>query len=298
MGYLWIVTVLWAFSFSLIGVYLSGHVDSYFAVFSRVFLSSLIFLPLIRWSRVSAGLAVKLMIIGGIQLGLMFIFFYNSFAFLSVAEVVLFTVFTPIYITLLYDLARRRFTFWYLVTAMAAVAGAAVIRYNPLSADFVTGFLLVQAANMCFALGQVAYKKLMENRERTGLEVLPQRSVFGFFYLGALAVAAAGWLVWGDMTMMPATAVQWGVLLWLGVGASAAGYFLWNKGATMVNPGALAIMNNALVPAGLVVNLVIWNQEVNLLRLIIGGSLILFALWFNESRVKPAVESRSGWASA
>ncbi|MFW5930972.1 MAG: carboxylate/amino acid/amine transporter [Desulfosalsimonas sp.] len=292
MGYLWFVTVLWAFSFSLIGVYLSGHVDSYFAVFSRTFLASLMFLPLIRWPRVSLGLAVRLMVIGGVQLGLMFICFYNSFSFLSVPEVVLFTVFTPIYITLLYDLLKRRFTLWYLGTAAVAVVGAAVIRYNPLGQDFAAGFLLVQASNICFALGQVAYKKLMEKREESGLDVLPQHSVFGFFYLGALIVSVAGWLIWGDFSMMPATSVQWGVLLWLGIAASGIGYFLWNKGATMVNQGALAVMNNALVPAALVVNLLIWNRDEHLLRLLIGGGLILFALWFNESWVKPRVEQR------
>ncbi|MFP4571714.1 MAG: EamA family transporter [Desulfobacterales bacterium] len=292
MGYLWFVTVLWAFSFSLIGVYLSGHVDSYFAVFSRTFLASLMFLPLIRWPSISFALAFRLMAIGGIQLGLMFICFYNSFSFLSVPEVVLFTVFTPIYITLLYDLLRRRFTLWYLVTAAVAVAGAAVIRYNPLSQDFAAGFLLVQAANICFAVGQVAYKKLMEKRGEAGLDVLPQHSVFGFFYLGALIVSVAGWLIWGDFSMMPTTSVQWGVLLWLGIAASGIGYFLWNKGATMVNQGALAIMNNALVPAALVVNLVLWNRDEDLLRLLIGGGLILFALWFNQSWVKPRVEQR------
>ncbi len=290
MPYLWIVTVLWAFSFSLIGVYLSGQVDSYFAVLSRTFLASAMFLPLVKWPRVSAGLAVRLMIIGGIQLGLMFMFYYNSFAFLSVPEVVLFTVFTPIYITLLYDLSKMRFTFWYLFTAAVAVAGAAVIRYNPLSQDFLTGFLLIQAANMCFAVGQVAYKKLMEKRRESGLNILPQHSVFGFFYLGALAVSVTGWLIWGDFSMMPTTSVQWGVLLWLGVAASGIGYFLWNKGATMVNPGALAIMNNALVPAGLLVNLLIWNRDAEIFRLVAGGGLILFALWFNESWVKPRVE--------
>lgn len=292
MGYLWFITVLWAFSFSLIGVYLSGQVDSYFAVFSRAFLASLMFLPLIKWSRVRAGLAARLMAIGGVQLGLMFIFFYNSFTFLSVPEVVLFTVFTPIYITLAYDLLRKRFTMWYLVSALVAVAGAATIRYNPISADFVIGFLMIQAANICFAVGQVAYKKLMESRRESGLDVLPQHSVFGFFYLGAFVVSIAGWLIWGDFSMMPETSVQWGVLLWLGLAASGIGYFLWNKGATMVNPGALAIMNNALVPAALVVNLVIWNRDADLLRLIVGAGLILSALWFNESWAKHRVERR------
>lgn len=297
MAYLWGVTVLWAFSFSLIGVYLSGQVDSYFAVFSRTFLATLMFLPFIRWKKVPWNLAVRLMGIGAVQLGLMFICFYHSFSFLSVPEVVLFTVFTPIYITLLYDAARRRFTFWYLVTAGVAVAGAAVIRYNPLSQDFVIGFLLVQGANVCFAVGQVGYKDLMEKRRQAGLQVFAQHSVFGFFYIGAMAVAVSGWLIWGDMAMMPQTAVQWGVLLWLGVAASGIGYFLWNKGATLVNAGALAIMNNALVPAGLVVNLVIWNREADLLRLLAGGGLILAALWFNESWVKQRVEKQRLWAN-
>ncbi|MFT7194919.1 MAG: hypothetical protein ACI8U1_002565, partial [Rheinheimera aquimaris] len=36
MSYLVGVTLLWAFSFSLIGVYLAGQVDPYFAVLLRV----------------------------------------------------------------------------------------------------------------------------------------------------------------------------------------------------------------------------------------------------------------------
>ena len=39
MGYLLFVTLIQAFSFSLIGVYLAGHVDSYLAVLIRVVLA-------------------------------------------------------------------------------------------------------------------------------------------------------------------------------------------------------------------------------------------------------------------
>ena len=39
MGYLLVVTLIQAFSFSLIGEYLAGHVDSYFAVLVRVVLA-------------------------------------------------------------------------------------------------------------------------------------------------------------------------------------------------------------------------------------------------------------------
>lgn len=40
-------------------------------------------------------------------------------------------------------------------------------------------------------------------------------------------------------------------------------------------------MNNVLVPAGLLVNLVIWNRDADLLRLAIGGGVIALSLWLN-----------------
>ncbi|SFX24197.1 DMT family transporter [Marinospirillum alkaliphilum] len=290
MAYLWGVTLLWAFSFSLIGVYLSGTVDAYFAVLTRTLLASLVFLPLIRFARIPMQLALQLMFIGGIQLGVMYLFLYQSFSFLSVPEVVLFTIFTPVYITLLNDLLNRRFTFWYLATASLAVIGAGVIRYNEISTGFLVGFLLVQGANLCFAFGQVAYRQVMLTEKQSGREVLEHREVFGYFYLGALLVAVLGMLIWGNWEKLPVTTTQWVVLLWLGLVASGAGYFLWNKGATLVDAGALAIMNNALVPAGLLVNLLIWNREVDLTRLLLGGLIILLALWINEKLVRPRVE--------
>jgi len=81
--------------------------------------------------------------------------------------------------------------------------------------------------------------------------------------------------------MMPETTLQWGILLWLGVGASGAGLFLWNKGGTMVDAGTLAIMNNMLIPAGILVNLLFWNKDADLLRLTIGGVVIIASLWVN-----------------
>ena len=57
----------------------------------------------------------------------------------------------------------------------------------------------------------------------------------------------------------------------------------------MVNAGALAVMNNALVPAGLIVNIVIWNRDVDLVRLSIGGTIIMLSLWINETWVKRKV---------
>ncbi len=114
------------------------------------------------------------------------------------------------------------------------------------------------------------------------------KEIFGFFHFGALLVSIAGMLVFGNWQKLPHDSWQWLVLLWLGIIASGLGYLLWNKGATMVNAGTLAVMNNALVPAGLLVNLLIWNQSVDMTRLIAGGTIILFALWLNEACDKNA----------
>ncbi|MDR5901521.1 MULTISPECIES: carboxylate/amino acid/amine transporter [Halomonas] len=278
MGYLIGVTVLWAFSFSLIGVYLAGQVDSYFAVLMRVALAALVFLPFLRPRLLKGRQRWVLMGLGAVQLGVMYLFFYQSFLLLSVPEVLLFTIFTPIYITLLDDALFGRFTPFYLITATLAVLGAAVIRYDGVDGGFWMGFLVVQGANLCFALGQVGYRRLSAELP----ESLPRYSVFAWFYLGALVVAVPAFALLGNAAALPSTDVQWGVLLWLGLIASGLGYFLWNLGAVRVDAGALAIMNNALIPAGLVVNLAIWNRDADLVRLGLGGGIILAALLLNE----------------
>ena len=79
MSYLLSITLLWAFSFSLIGVYLAGQVDAWFSVLMRIGLATLVFLPFLRPKQVPLSTAIKLMLIGAIQLGLMYVFYYQSF---------------------------------------------------------------------------------------------------------------------------------------------------------------------------------------------------------------------------
>ena len=278
MGYLVGVTALWAFSFSLIGVYLAGQVDSYFAVLVRVTLAMLVFLPFLRPSLLRGKQRLALMALGAIQLGVMYTFFYHSFLLLSVPEVLLFTIFTPVYIALLDDLMFKRFTLIYLVTAALAVIGAGVIRYDGVDSGFWLGFLVVQGANLCFAIGQVGYRRLASGLPPT----LAWHNVFGWFFIGAMLVALPAFLLFGNNSALPTTSLQWGVLAWLGLVASGVGYFAWNQGATKVDAGTLAIMNNALVPAGLVVNLVIWNRDAELDKLLLGAAIMGASLWLNH----------------
>ncbi|GLS92094.1 membrane protein [Psychromonas marina] len=276
MFYLLSVTLLWAFSFSLIGVYLAGQVDAWFSVLLRIVLATMVFLPFLSFKQTPRAVAVKLMLIGAVQLGLMYSFYYHSFLHLSVPEVLLFTVMTPIYITLFNDALDRRFNSKFFIVAILAVFGAVAIRYERIDSDFVIGLLLVQAANICFATGQVAYKRLMIQSK------LDHKVVFGWFFIGALCVAIICYFLFGDSNKLPTTSTQWGVLIYLGTIASGIGYFAWNKGATLVDVGTLAVMNNLLIPAGILVNVIIWNQDADLLRLGIGAAIIFAALLVNQ----------------
>ncbi|REG86941.1 carboxylate/amino acid/amine transporter [Marinomonas pollencensis] len=272
------VTFLWAFSFSLIGVYLAGQVDAWFSVLMRVALATLVFLPFLKWRQIEAKVAIKLMICGALQLGIMYGFYYQSFLFLSVPEVLLFTVMTPIYVTLINSLLDKRFNIGFVISAVLAVLGAVAIRYQGVNEGFIKGLFIVQGANLSFAAGQVGYKRLIEKDHGE----LPQRTIFGWFFIGALLVVTPCFLFLGNIDKLPTTSLQWGILTYLGVVASGLGYFTWNKGATLVNIGTLAVANNLLIPLGILVNVLFWNRDADILRLAIGGGIILFALWIND----------------
>lgn len=64
--------------------------------------------------------------------------------------------------------------------------------------------------------------------------------------------------------------------------ATALGMFWWIKGSIQVDAGTLAVMNELHVPAGLLVNLLIWNHDANLPKLALGGAMIIASLWINR----------------
>lgn len=276
-----VVTLIWAFSFSLIGEFLAGKIDSYFAVFIRVALASLVFLPFTKFRGVPLKLSMGIMAIGSVQIGLMYLFYYNSFLYLNVTEVALFTIFTPFYVTLIYDAVSFKFKSLYLVSVGVAVLGALVVKYGHINEGFLTGFLLVQGANICFGAGQSAYKALLER-----FDGVAQKDVFGYFHFGAFFVVFAAFLMFGNPQKINPDMSQIIVLIWLGLVASGLGYFLWNSGATQVDSGVLAIMNNALIPAAIVVNLVFWYKDTDIARLIVGSILLYISLVVHKRIMK------------
>ena len=284
MGYLLVVTLIQAFSFSLIGEYLAGHVDSYFAVLVRVVLAGLVFIPLTRWRSVEPAFMRGMLVIGALQFGVTYVCLYLSFRVLTVPEVLLFTILTPLHVTLIEDALNRRFNPWALVAALVAVAGAAVIRFDQITPYFLMGFLLLQLANFTYAAGQVMYKHLVARYPSD----LPHYRRFGYFYLGALLVVLPAFLLFAKADFLPQAPLQWGVLVFLGLVSTALGMYWWNKGACLVHGGTLAVMNNLHVPVGLLLNLLIWNQHEPLGRLALGGLVILGAVWISRLGVRKA----------
>ncbi|NWF06906.1 hypothetical protein AOA59_07695 [Pseudomonas sp. 2822-15] len=282
MGYLLVVTLIQAFSFSLIGEYLAGHVDSYFAVLVRVVLAGLIFIPLTRWRSVAPPFMRGMLLIGALQFGVTYVCLYLSFRVLTVPEVLLFTILTPLHVTLIEDALNRRFNPWALIAALVAVGGAAVIRFDQITPNFLMGFLLLQLANFTYAAGQVMYKHLVARYPSD----LPHYRRFGYFYVGALIVVLPAFLLFGKTNFLPEAPLQWGVLVFLGLVSTALGMYWWNKGACLVNGGTLAVMNNLHVPVGLLLNLLIWNQHEPLGRLALGGLVILGAVWVSRLGVR------------
>ena len=270
---------IWAFSFGLIKKYLGG-LDAGFVACFRLALSFLLFLPLLRPRKTAPSLTVHLLALGGVQFGLMYVFYIQSFRFLAAHQVALFTILTPLYVAAAADLLEGRFHPLHFWAALLAVAGSAVIVYSGAGrAGLLTGFLLVQASNLCFALGQVLYRRLAlagrEWRDRDG---------FAWLYLGGTAAAAAAMLLSSGLPRLDLDVGQWLVLAYLGLLASGVGFFLWNVGALRVSAGMLAVFNNVKIPLAILVSLVFFRERTDLLRLALGGALILAALAMNSRR--------------
>ncbi len=284
---LFIVSLVWAFSFGLIKNNLAA-VDPNFVAFARLFISLCVFLPFLRWKGLTRKQSLRLMLVGAVQYGVMYVAYNLSFRYLQAYEVALFTIFTPLYVTLVDNLFQRRFSWLHAVTTLVAVAGTAVIKLTGAVQNGIwLGFLIVQLSNLGFAFGQVYYKKVMLTSPG-----LKDRQVFALPYLGGVLLTALSTTVFGGWSSLKLEGSQVLSLLYLGIVASGIGFFLWNYGARKVNNGALAIFNNLKIPLAVAVALLVFGESANLVTLLVGGLMIVLALALNElvtnwARVKP-----------
>jgi drug/metabolite transporter (DMT)-like permease len=291
LGYLFIVSLIWAFSFGLIKDRLSG-LDANFVAAVRLGISLLVFLPFLRIRRLPRSLGLALVGIGAVQFGVMYLAYIAAFRYLKAYEVALFTVFTPLYVTAIHDLFERHFHRLNLATALLAVAGAGIVSYNGLvESGAGLGFVLVQVSNLGFAFGQVAYQRWMKPTAAMA-EVPADREVFGLLYLGGFLTAGLAAAVFTDWPKLTLSAPQAWTLLYLGGFASGLGFFLWNLGARKVETGTLAVFNDLKVPLAVCVAFVFFGEKANLVTLTLGGLLALGALALQQTRQRKLADMR------
>jgi drug/metabolite transporter (DMT)-like permease len=273
MIYLVIVSIVWAFSFGLIGNRLGGLPPAWLA-WIRLGISAVVFLPFVR--RLPWRTALVLFAIGMVQFGFMYLAYMTSYRYLQSHEVALFTVTTPLFVAALYDLHGKIFHPRNLIAALLAVCGAGVLLWKGLSSSApLLGLVLVQASNLCFAAGQLAYRGLM-NRMETPLQ---DQHVFFWLHLGGFAALTPIALPIALAETPPApTPTQLAILVYLGLVASGLCFFLWNRGSRRVSAGVLAVMNNLKIPLGVAVSLLIFRESAGWATLLAGSLLIAVAL--------------------
>ncbi len=281
-----LVSVLWAFSPGLIKHFL-GDLPSPAVATLRLGVTFLVFAPFLRFRLLAASTTAWLAGIGAIQFGLMYLLYLQAYQHLQGHEVYLFTILTPLYVVLLDSAIDNKLAPRHAVAALVSVLGAGLILSRSVgTANVMTGFLLVQGANLCFAAGQVAYKRTRPALAKKANDA----QLFAWLALGgfvATALVAAPFTKWSAFAP---TNTQWLVLAFLGAVASGAGFFLWNRGLAQVNAGTLAVLNNAKIPLGVAVSLLVFHEPTHLPRLLGSLALLALAVWIAESG-KPAKDA-------
>lgn len=275
MSLLIIVSLLWALSFGLTAQV--SDLGAAFVTAARTLLAALVFLPFLDVRGLSRRQVLAFAGIGALQFGLMYLLYIASFHWLQSSEVALFTIFTPLFVTLVSDLMDGRMSWLFLATASLAVVGTGICVWSGLGRKGILfGFLLMQAANLCFALGQVLYRRLAPKSGKR------DRDLMGLLYLGASLVAvamAAPSIPWAKLAAMGPR--QWVVLVYLGAVASGLGFFLFNAGARRTDVGTLAIFNNMKIPLAILASGLVFREAVDWPRLAAGGAVIACALGLN-----------------
>ena len=271
-----LVSILWALSFGFTAQV--ADLGTPFVTAVRTVLAALVFLPFLDARGLGRRQILALAGIGALQFGLMYLLYIASFRWLRSSEVALFTIFTPLFVTLVDGLLEHRLRWRFLAAAGLAVAGTGICVWTRLEhRGLVLGFLVMQGANFCFALGQVLYRRVAP---ATGKR---DRDLMGLLFLGAAVVAVAlavPSVPWSRVAAMGFR--SWAVLVYLGVVASGLGFFLFNAGARRTDIGTLAAFNNLKIPLAILASGLVFHEAVDWPRLAAGGAVLALALGLNR----------------
>lgn len=292
MIWLLAASLLWAFSFGLIKQHLTG-LDPWWVAAARLSLAALVFLP---WTVTAApaatGLRVRAMLLGAVQFGAMYVFYIAAFVDLAAWQVALWTLLTPVFVALLGAWRDRRRPLRPLGAALLAVAGALVAEGRLPAAETMRGVLLVQGSNLCFALGQLGYRPLREATRRAGPPRHHEAGLLGWMYLGGAALAVAGAMLFGDAVPPRIHGDAVAVLVYLGLIATAVGFWLWNKGAARTGTARLAVANNLKVPLAILAAWLVFQESAQYVRAACGLAVMIGGLVIAGARGAPTPPSR------
>ena len=273
MLYLTIVSILWSFSFGIIKFGLTG-VDSIFISFFRSLIAFIFFSSLTLYNIKKFTFDTKLIIIGAIQFGLMYVFYIQSYQYLPAYLIATFTITTPIFVVLFSQaLMKESFSKNGILSVILVLIGSLMMRFNlanPL--DYWFGFILIQCANMFFASGQIMFKKW--HTENSDKDIVHN---FSQMFFGATIVTSLFYFQTLDVQNILSTTNLLS-LIFLGLCSTGIGFLLWNIGATKVSNTRLAIMNNVVIPLALLNSFFIFGEDINIL-LFMPGLICFYAAY-------------------
>lgn len=271
MIYLVIVSILWSFSFGIIKYGLPG-IDSALISFIRNLIALIFFSTLTIYNFKKFSFDLRLILIGAIQFGLMYVFYIQSYEYLPAYLIATFTITTPIFVGLSsHLLINRSFSLKGFIAVILVLIGSLMMRFNIVNPiDYWTGFLLIQVANICFAFGQVMFKKWHSTNNST--DIIHN---FSQMFLGAVLITSIFFISNSDNTQMLDT-TNLLVLLFLGLVSTGFGFLAWNIGATKVSNEKLALMNNAVIPIAILNSYLIFGEAIGF-ALFLPGLVLFYA---------------------
>ena len=273
MIYLILVSILWSFSFGIIKYGLAG-IDSAFISLMRSLIALLFFASLTLYNFKKFSFDVRLILIGAIQFGLMYVLYIQSYQYLPAYLIATFTITTPIFIGIfsqLYD--NMSFSSNGKLSIILVVIGSLMMRFNIVNPlDYWLGFFLIQCANVCFAIGQIMFKRW--HSKNTSVNIIYN---FSQMFFGAVLITSIFSLINSTNLSMLNTSNLY-ALLFLGLFSTGFGFLAWNIGATQVSNERLAVMNNAVIPIAIINSFLILGETISLTLYLPG--LILFYIAF------------------